>query len=497
MRRGPSITALLIGIATVPAFVMFLVVSTSMYASRMNEVQADIDERGRLLAAALANSSLYGVVSGNVPALEASLQRLLTTDASIAGLQILDAQRHAIASVGPSPPNPAAIAFEHPINVQAIDVDLLDGVGPPHGAANGAPKAREGALVGYSKVLMSPEPLLKAKRNGLLIAGMIVLIAALLSAILGVALSQLVQRPLAGVMAALRAIQKGDFGIALPQGRKGELGELEAAIIDMSRELSTSRQALEDKVARRTAELEEAVKAARAADDEKRRLIAHGNVLIEEERRRIAAEIHDQMNASLISIRLLAASLTSRDGTAPTGEDVSESADRIARTAEDLYESARRIVKQLRPEVLDMLGLRKALAEMVRHYDEMHPSCRFEFLCVSDFPKLPDSIAITIYRIAQEALSNIVKHAGATAALVSLALEEDGQSLVIAVSDNGRGLDPGIDHARLGLIGMRERAAAAGGTLLLTSNPSGGTTVEARFAWAPGQTSQGRGPTAA
>lgn len=486
MRRGPSITALLTGIATVPAFVMFLVVTASIYAARIGEVRTDIDERGRLLASVLAESSRYGVVSGNVPALQDALHSLMTADASIAGIEIVDMQRRPIASAGAAS-NGFALMFEHPIKGQSIDVDLFDSTGLPHGIADGGPKVREGPLIGYSRVRMSPEPLMRAKRTGLLIAGVIVLVAALLSAILGVWLTQRVRRPLSDVMSALRSIRQGDYAVQLDRDGKGELGELQGAIVDMGRELAAARLELEAKVSQRTAQLEDAVKAVRAADEEKRRLIAHGNALMEEERRRIAAEIHDQLNASLLAVRLTAASLRSRDGESPPADDVDEAAGRIEKTVEAVYESARRMVKMLRPEVLDTLGLRKALDEMVRQYDEMHPTCRFQFLCAGDFPQLPDPLAITVYRIVQEALSNVVKHARATVAVVSLATDENGRRLVVAVSDNGRGMSADSGGGGMGLIGMRERAMAAGGALEITNDEAGGTVVELRLPWSPGE----------
>lgn len=479
-RHGPSITALLFGIATVPAFVMFLVVSGFIYAARIAEVRADINERGRLLAAVLADGSRYGVVSGNEPSLQTTLRNLMAAEPSIAALEILDAHRRPIVMLGETPRN-GALAFEHPIKGQTIDVDLFDSTGTPHGIADGRPKVREGPLIGYSRVRMSPEPLMRAKRTGLLIAGLIVLVAALLSAILGVWLTQRVRRPLSSVMSALRSIRQGDYAVQLERNGKGELGELQSAIVDMSRELAAARHEFETKVAQRTAQLEDAVKAVRAADEEKRRLIAHGNALMEEERRRIAAEIHDQLNASLLAVRLTAASLRPRDGESPPAEEVDEAAGRIEKTVEAVYESARRIVKMLRPEVLDTLGLRRALDETVRQYDEMHPTCRFQFLCAQDFPQLPDPLAITVYRIVQEALSNVVKHAQATVAVVSLASDENGRRLVVAVSDNGRGMSAKSGGGGMGLIGMRERAMAAGGTLEMTTNEARGTVVEVRL----------------
>lgn len=123
---------------------------------------------------------------------------------------------------------------------------------------------------------------------------------------------------------------------------------------------------------------------------------------------------------------------------------------------------------------------------MVRQYDEMHPTCRFRLLCAPAFPQLPD--AITVYRIVQEALSDVVKHAQATMAVVSLAMADDKQALVVAVTDNERGIAAGSGRHGLGVIGMRERASSAGGTLEITALESG-TVVEVRFPWRPEGTS--------
>jgi two-component system sensor histidine kinase UhpB len=284
-------------------------------------------------------------------------------------------------------------------------------------------------------------------------------------------------------MRAVRAIQRGDFSVQFPERRHGELGELQEAMVEMARELATSRHELEAQVVQRTAQLQEAVNALRSADDEKRRLIAHGNMLVEEERRRIAAEIHDQLNASLLAVRLLASSLKSRAGQPLPPDEVNETAIRIESTADEVYQSARRIVTQLRPEVLDMLGLRAALAGMVREYDRVHPSCRFEFRCPADFPRVPPQLSITVYRIAQEALSNVVKHAQASWVVVSLDVDEAKGELKVSVSDNGRGIADSETRRGFGVIGMRERASGAGGTLEIATRPGGGTVVEARFGW--------------
>lgn len=148
--------------------------------------------------------------------------------------------------------------------------------------------------------------------------------------------------------------------------------------------------------------------------------------------------------------------------------DIEKSAERILSTVDTLYSSARTLVKRLRPETIDMPGLRGAIEEMVRHYDELHPECRFELRVGPDFPKLSEQLAIAAYRLVQEALSNVVKHSQATAARVLLEKCSEN-SVRIIVEDDGCGFDPRSKSSGIGLIGMRERVASAGGNMTIAS----------------------------
>ncbi|WP_157359567.1 sensor histidine kinase [Caldimonas brevitalea] len=474
--------------AVIPALLMWVAVSAAIYLARLNEIRSDIQDRGRLLAATLAEASRYAVVSGNAPALSAVIHGLLATERSIAAVEVLDDTRQRIAEARTAEDHSGALPFEHPIQALAIDVDMFDDPAAPHLTGAGRDlQVKAGDVLGHVRVLMSPEPLLEAKRRNLYLAGLVTLVAAIVSGVVALLLARRIHGPLSAVMAALRDIREGRYQLRLPASRGGELGELQEAIVAMAGELAESRQALEAKVARRTEELQRALQAAREAEDEKRRLLAHGNALVEEERRRIAIEIHDQLNASLIAVRLGAAALCSHGDTPVPQAEVEAIAQRITKTADQLYDSARRIVKELRPEVLDTLGFRGAVAEAVRDFDTLHPGCRFELIVDERFPNLPHPLAINAYRIVQEALSNIAKHAGATAASVCLAVDEQRGALIMAASDNGRGLQPAWNQGSgLGLIGIRERALAAGGTLSVETLPSGGTRLEVRFPWPSG-----------
>lgn len=480
-----SITARLIMLAVVPAFLVFVIVSFALYFTGQEEIRQDIEERGRLLAAAIAESSQYGVVSGNASYLESTLRRLLAGNPSIASIGILDAQREPVVVVAQKQTHAqGAQVFEVPIQPQVPNVDLFDKMAAPHvslGAERRSDFRDLGPPDGYVRVTMSPAPLIEAKRERYLIAVAMVFLATLFSGLAGLYLAHKLRRPLQAVMGALRQIRQGQYQVDLSTDANGELGELQRAIVQMARGLSITRQELEDQVATRTSELQKAIDGATKADAERRRLIARGNALLEDERRRIAAELHDHLAAALIFLRMEAqriANLASRTAEASSdAHEIQSVAQQLAQTTSDLYESARNLVKQLRPEVIDTLGLTGAIEEMVHNYDGLKSDCRFSFEVCAGFPDLRGELAITAYRVVQEALSNVLKHADATLARVTLEPTQPG-NVRITIADNGKGFDTGTSMSTgIGLIGMRERVFNAGGSMNLTSDPLSGTQI--------------------
>lgn len=229
--------------------------------------------------------------------------------------------------------------------------------------------------------------------------------------------------------------------------------------------------------------LQSTLRALRAADAEKRQLLRKVNTAVEEERKSIALEIHDELNATLIAVRLEAQRIAALAQKEHTAEEIGQRAQGITRLALGLYNSGRSLVRRLRPEVLDMLGLQGAIEEMVRHHDGLGQGCRYVFRAEGEFSKLDSAVAISAYRIVQEALSNVAKHARATAVTVSLARESSssGDALRIVVADNGKGFDPSRVAGGIGIAGMRERVAAYAGAFDVASMPGAGTTVTIRL----------------
>jgi signal transduction histidine kinase len=194
----------------------------------------------------------------------------------------------------------------------------------------------------------------------------------------------------------------------------------------------------------------------------------------EEERRRIARELHDDtaqaLTAVLVRARLLAR-LAERD-------DVREGLLDLLEQVSGAIDGVRRMALDLRPSTLDDLGLVPAVESYAREFSERW-DIPVRVRARANGHRLPRDRELLVYRVVQEALTNIAKHADATA--VEIELEADGQEVRASVSDNGRGFDPVQTLASrergLGLFGMQERAQLAGGTFTLRSAPGAGTTV--------------------
>ena len=218
------------------------------------------------------------------------------------------------------------------------------------------------------------------------------------------------------------------------------------------------------------------------ADGEKRRLIQSINSAVEEERRSIAVEIHDELNATVVSMKhqaqgivALAIELQQVPGASDSATEVAKRANNIVDVSNSLYKHGREIVTRLRPEVLDMMGLVRALEDLLSHANNSQKGRRYDLKTSGELDGIDGPTSIAIYRIVQEAMSNIAKHSGASSASVALSARHSTYELV--VQDNGRGFDPAKTQKGIGTVGMAERVLAIGGTLELRSAMGSGTTV--------------------
>lgn len=470
-------------VACVPALLMSLVITVALYVSGQDEAIEAVRERGALIASSIAQTGQYGLVSGNSASLERSIRRLVESDPSIASIHLRDTNGRVVAAAEAADRH-GSLTFEREMRADVFALDLLDNSRPGADGSATDTTTREGRLIGKVTVRMSSEPIVHERLKRIAYGVAAVLLAALVSVLAGLTLAQRLREPLRAVMAALREIRQGRFDVRLPPGGSDELGELQATIHEMAQGLRARREELELLVERRTADLLSALEQAHAADTERRRLLARSNQQLEDERKRIAVEIHDHLNASLIGLRSKAQHIaeTSAAMNHPSASELHVTATEITKTIAALYKSARDLIKQLRPEVIDVLGLKGALQEMVREYNQFVPSIHFVLHAPPDFPAMRGEVAIVAYRLVQEALSNVVKHSSASRVEISLTAPPANDDVLIAVRDDGVGFHLAtVSSGSLGLAGMRERVAGLGGKMRIRSKPDHGTRVTFRL----------------
>ena len=254
--------------------------------------------------------------------------------------------------------------------------------------------------------------------------------------------------PIESILRGLGRIEAGDYRLRLPRFRIAELSRISEKFNHMAEVLLKSRE-------------------------ENRFLTQRSLEIQEQERRHLARELHDELGQSLSAIKAVAVSLP---GNGDNQESLARGVDTIVGITEHTYEAARGMMRRLRPSVLDELGLVTALQELVDGWNTAHGDafCRLDLS--GDLADLGDELGINLYRIIQEALTNVVKHSGASEVAIALAREpgQQGSSMLkVSIRDNGRGFNPLQVRSGLGLLGMRERVAAMNGEFFIASGRGG------------------------
>jgi len=193
----------------------------------------------------------------------------------------------------------------------------------------------------------------------------------------------------------------------------------------------------------------------------------------EEERARVARDLHDEVNQALTGV-LLRLEAARKEAPPELEAEIAETRSLANQAMEELLSLAR----QLRPTALDDLGLKAAIAGQVEELGR-HREIETVFDVEGDFSALDDDVQLVIYRVAQEALSNASQHSDARSVRVRLGRE--GSRVVLTVSDDGRGFSFAAAQQGLGISGMRERALLVGGEVEIQSRPGEGTTVSLRI----------------
>lgn len=275
-------------------------------------------------------------------------------------------------------------------------------------------------------------------------------LAALLFVLANALIYFLVSRALAPVEQISRAIgdlERGRLDTRLPAIAQPELGRL-------GREFNRMADALQ------------------ASVTQNRRLTQQLIRVQEEERRSLARELHDELGQNLSAIHADAMAMlhAARAGAPASGEG----AEAIVNVVREIMTQVRGLLRRLHPATLDTLGLVEAVRELARAWQSRHPHVMCELELDDGLGRLPAAIEVTAYRLVQEALTNVARHARAGAVRIAVGVAADG-GLAVEIADDGRGFAGDPAPVGLGLAGMRERVESLGGAFSLATAASAGT----------------------
>lgn len=266
-------------------------------------------------------------------------------------------------------------------------------------------------------------------------------------------LTRILERPILELVGAARAISKGDYSRRIHPWAKDELGTLAQAFNQMVQELAQINDLRQEREGLQRQLLEKVISTQ------------------EEERRRIARELHDSTSQSLTSL-LMGLRMLEANCTEPDQQKVSD----LRKIAVHTLDEVHNLATQLRPRSLDDLGLSAALERLTSEWQARYKVPVDLVITLGD-SRLPGGVETALYRIIQETLTNVVRHAKAQS--VSILVERRNGSVIAVIEDDGQGFEvsnsPGEYH--LGLLGMRERAELLNGHLTIESSAGQGTSI--------------------
>jgi two-component system, NarL family, sensor histidine kinase UhpB len=257
-------------------------------------------------------------------------------------------------------------------------------------------------------------------------------------------------KPVKQIIHGLNQIERGEYQSRLPGFEQIELSEISDKFNSMA---STLEQSIRNN----------------------HRLTQQIIHLQEEERKKLARDLHDEIGQYLTAVHVDASALVA----AKKLSVARESAQAIAQITRQMMVTIQDILARLRPRVLDELGLSLALAELIHHWHDRNRGIMVVNAISNHLSQHDESVSVTVYRILQECLTNISKHAAATR--VTIEVTEDEQGLSLMVEDDGRGFDTSLQSRGYGLAGMQERVEGLMGSMKISSTPGHGTRIEVRF----------------
>lgn len=427
-------------------------------------LREQLDQQGIAIARDLATRSTDYVFTNNIFSLYELNQETLMNNTEIRYSFILDSSgRVLVHSFGKSLPKGLrsinSIKEGQRYNIEIINTDE----GVIHDIAVPIFEGR----AGFVRIGMSENSMNKVIGNTAKRILFSTLAVALLGILLAYGLTTLITRPISRLVKATQDVSKGDFKRRVSLWwAMDELRYLGNAFNDMIESIEKSRN--------ENARLWEELK---NKEEMRIRLLDKVITAQEEERKRIARELHDQTSQSLTSLILGIKALENVENMDLLKEKTEELRALTGKTLEEIHDLA----LDLRPSVLDDLGLEAAVQRFIKDYSKKYGiEVDIHTNGINNL-RLPPQVETTLYRIVQEAMTNIVKHA--LAKYVAVIMERRNNTLVLIIEDDGKGFDikevleAPLQEKRLGLFGMEERVSLLGGNLTIESEIGFGTTL--------------------
>jgi two-component system, NarL family, sensor histidine kinase UhpB len=265
-------------------------------------------------------------------------------------------------------------------------------------------------------------------------------------------------RPVRHILHAINRIEQGDLTTRLERFSVPEFDKIGLSLNQMAVSLDAERQL-----------------------EQNRQLTQLIQQHIEDERRSLARELHDELGQYVTAIKTFAVAIVNK--TKENAPDIAASAQTIVAAANHIYDGMHNIIRQLRPAAMDNMGLVETLSDMVSGYQGQHPELSIQLHLSGQFQPLGENVNINIYRIVQEAVNNAIKHAHAQSINVHLLTDTEGLRLMICDDGVGMRIESVDQTQHFGLLGMRERVQALHGQFKVISQPDAGrgTTLEIRL----------------
>ena len=254
------------------------------------------------------------------------------------------------------------------------------------------------------------------------------------------------------IVDALAEIESGQYQQPIPTFAIAEFDKIATAVNHMMLELENTRQ-------------------------ENRALTQHTLAIQEDERQRLSQELHDELGQSLTAIKVMAGTV------AHPKADINKISSSITSICNHLMNVVRSMMQQLHPLVLTELGLKATLEDLAHHWSERNPELAVIISCHDEVDYLDKSIAIQVFRIIQECLTNVIRHSEAQQVTINLEFQELPKSmLLLKVQDNGQGCNLSLINHGFGFLGMKERVKSLNGDITIQSKIGEGMTLSA---WIP------------